>query len=125
MNTVFTDIRFYCSLHVGQLLLLNHNFLFVTVKLIFSYTYEDLQESGKFLLENTKYRPTIGIICGSGLGKLSLNVLRLLSLKMALQVSKQTCLSLNIPCTSTLPYWRPAFDPEFGVGVVFQKNQML
>ncbi|XP_069701286.1 purine nucleoside phosphorylase [Periplaneta americana] len=33
-----------------------------------SYTYEDIRETADFLLQNTKYRPAIGIICGSGLG---------------------------------------------------------
>ncbi|XP_069701287.1 purine nucleoside phosphorylase-like [Periplaneta americana] len=33
-----------------------------------SYTYEDIQEASDFLLQNTRYRPKIGIICGSGLG---------------------------------------------------------
>ncbi|PNF27771.1 Purine nucleoside phosphorylase [Cryptotermes secundus] len=36
-----------------------------------SYTYDDVQETSVFLLRKTKYRPAIGIICGSGLGSLA------------------------------------------------------
>ncbi|XP_021929389.1 purine nucleoside phosphorylase isoform X2 [Zootermopsis nevadensis] len=36
-----------------------------------SYTYEDIRETSGFLLQKTKYRPEIGIICGSGLGSLA------------------------------------------------------
>ncbi|KAJ9591785.1 hypothetical protein L9F63_001721, partial [Diploptera punctata] len=32
-----------------------------------SYTYEDVKHTADFLMEKTKYRPMIGIICGSGL----------------------------------------------------------
>ena len=32
------------------------------------YTYEVIEQSSRFLLERTKHRPRIGIICGSGLG---------------------------------------------------------
>ena len=37
---------------------------------LFSLSYERVEEIAKYLLENTKYRPEIGIICGSGLGNL-------------------------------------------------------
>jgi purine-nucleoside phosphorylase len=33
-------------------------------------SYEELEAIAKYLLENTKYRPTIGIVCGTGLGGL-------------------------------------------------------
>ncbi|XP_041986829.1 purine nucleoside phosphorylase isoform X4 [Aricia agestis] len=35
------------------------------------YSYEMLQETANFLLERTPLRPTIGIICGSGMGSLA------------------------------------------------------
>ncbi|XP_057376413.1 purine nucleoside phosphorylase-like isoform X1 [Daphnia carinata] len=35
------------------------------------YTYEVIEQSSRFLLERTKHRPRIGIICGSGLGGLA------------------------------------------------------
>jgi hypothetical protein len=35
-----------------------------------SYTYDDVKETVEFLLQETNYRPEIGIICGSGLGKI-------------------------------------------------------
>jgi purine-nucleoside phosphorylase len=38
---------------------------------VFSYTFEVIQEITNFLLASTKYRPKIGIICGSGLGHLA------------------------------------------------------
>lgn len=34
------------------------------------YSYEQIQEIAQFLLERTKIRPKIGIICGTGLGEL-------------------------------------------------------
>lgn len=40
----------------------------------FRYTFELIQEIAVFLLSRTKYRPKIGIICGSGLGHLAENV---------------------------------------------------
>ncbi|XP_076247245.1 purine nucleoside phosphorylase isoform X2 [Calliopsis andreniformis] len=36
-----------------------------------TYTFEALQESAKYLLDRTKVRPRIGIICGSGMGSLA------------------------------------------------------
>jgi len=36
----------------------------------FSYTYDDIETTANFLLQSTNYRPKIGIICGTGLGKL-------------------------------------------------------
>lgn len=35
------------------------------------YTYEVIEQSARYLLERTKHRPVIGIICGSGLGGLA------------------------------------------------------
>jgi len=35
------------------------------------FSYEVIQESANFLLKNSKHRPKIGIICGSGLGTLA------------------------------------------------------
>ncbi len=35
------------------------------------YEYEEIEEISKYLLKNTKHRPTLGIICGSGLGGLA------------------------------------------------------
>lgn len=35
------------------------------------YTYESLAETAQYLLERTKIRPKIGIICGSGMGSLA------------------------------------------------------
>ncbi|KAM3966244.1 purine nucleoside phosphorylase isoform 2-T2 [Aphomia sociella] len=35
------------------------------------YSYETLQETANFLLTRTSFRPTIGIICGSGMGSLA------------------------------------------------------
>ncbi|CAG2174129.1 unnamed protein product, partial [Oppiella nova] len=35
------------------------------------YEYEEIEEISKYLLQRTKHRPTIGIICGSGLGGLA------------------------------------------------------
>lgn len=32
------------------------------------YEYEDLEQSANYILKQTKHRPSIGIICGSGLG---------------------------------------------------------
>ncbi|XP_028410083.1 purine nucleoside phosphorylase-like [Dendronephthya gigantea] len=34
------------------------------------FSYEELQGIAKFLLDNTTYRPTTGIVCGTGLGDL-------------------------------------------------------
>ena len=34
------------------------------------FSYEELEAIAKYLKENTKYRPTVGIVCGSGLGDL-------------------------------------------------------
>jgi len=36
-----------------------------------SYTYDHIVEAANFLKERTKYKPAIGIICGSGLGSLA------------------------------------------------------
>ena len=36
----------------------------------FSPSYEQVQEIAQCLLEKTKYRPKLGIVCGSGLGGL-------------------------------------------------------
>jgi len=36
-----------------------------------SYEYEEIEEISKYLLQKTKHRPTVGIICGSGLGGLA------------------------------------------------------
>lgn len=36
-----------------------------------TYTYEVIEQSARYLLERTKHRPLIGIICGSGLGGLA------------------------------------------------------
>lgn len=33
-------------------------------------TYEELKMIAEYLQKNTKYRPTIGVICGTGLGDL-------------------------------------------------------
>lgn len=38
---------------------------------VYSYSYEIISGIANFLLERTKHRPTIGIICGSGLGSLA------------------------------------------------------
>ena len=35
-----------------------------------SYTYEDTKQIAEHIQEKTVYRPTLGIICGSGLGGL-------------------------------------------------------
>jgi hypothetical protein len=35
------------------------------------YEYEEIEEMSEYLLKNTKHRPTLGIICGSGLGGLA------------------------------------------------------
>lgn len=37
----------------------------------FSYNYEEVEQICKFVQQKTKHRPTIGIICGSGLGGLA------------------------------------------------------
>jgi len=37
------------------------------------YTYEVIEQSARYLLERTKHRPYIGIICGSGLGIIEIN----------------------------------------------------
>lgn len=37
----------------------------------FSYSFEKIEEIAKFLLCKTKHRPTVGIICGSGLSGLA------------------------------------------------------
>ena len=36
----------------------------------FSYSYDEVKAISDFLLNKTKHRPTIGIVCGSGLGGL-------------------------------------------------------
>jgi len=36
-----------------------------------SYTFDNIETTANFLLQNTKYRPKIGIICGSGIGTLA------------------------------------------------------
>ena len=38
------------------------------------YTFEQIQQIANYLLEKTHTRPTIGIICGSGLGGLAESV---------------------------------------------------
>lgn len=48
----------------------------VTIRLYFflfinRYCYESIEEIANYLLERTKYRPKIGVICGSGLGHLA------------------------------------------------------
>lgn len=40
----------------------------------FSYPYESIEEIANYLLAKTKYRPKIGIICGTGLGHLADNL---------------------------------------------------
>merc|ERR1711928_127859 len=35
------------------------------------YEYEDIEQSASYILNQTKHRPSIGIICGSGLGGLA------------------------------------------------------
>lgn len=40
------------------------------VFLFFSSSFEEIQSIAKYLQENTKYRPKIGIVCGTGLGTL-------------------------------------------------------
>uniref|UniRef100_A0A646QC77 Purine nucleoside phosphorylase n=1 Tax=Hemiscolopendra marginata TaxID=943146 RepID=A0A646QC77_9MYRI len=37
----------------------------------FGYSYEEIKKIADFLLDKTKHRPRIGIICGSGLGNLA------------------------------------------------------
>lgn len=37
----------------------------------FRYTYEIIQEIANFLLSFTRFRPKVGIICGSGLGQIA------------------------------------------------------
>uniref|UniRef100_A0A1B6C581 Purine nucleoside phosphorylase n=1 Tax=Clastoptera arizonana TaxID=38151 RepID=A0A1B6C581_9HEMI len=39
-------------------------------EIVNEYTYEVISQISTFLLDNTKIRPTVGIICGSGLGPL-------------------------------------------------------
>ena len=36
-----------------------------------SLRYEDIQHTAHFLQQRTKHRPTIGVVCGSGLGGLA------------------------------------------------------
>jgi len=38
---------------------------------LIQYEYEDLEQSANYILKQTKHRPSIGIICGSGLGGLA------------------------------------------------------
>lgn len=44
---------------------------------IYSYTYEELEETARFLKKSVPFTPQIGIICGSGLGKptIQMNIL--------------------------------------------------
>lgn len=41
------------------------------LSIIFSYSYDLLSTTANFLLDHTKHRPKIGVICGSGLGSLA------------------------------------------------------
>ena len=41
---------------------------------MFRHKYEDIEKIKDFLFEKTTFRPTVGIICGSGLGGLVNNV---------------------------------------------------
>ena len=41
------------------------------ITLYYSYNYEEVEQICKYLLQKTKHRPTVGIICGSGLGGLA------------------------------------------------------
>lgn len=54
------DLRHY---QLGLFIIFNI-FLF-----IYSYTYEELEETARFLKKSVPFTPQIGIICGSGLGK--------------------------------------------------------
>jgi purine-nucleoside phosphorylase len=49
------------------------NVLFAST-IIHSYPYESIEEIANHLLERTKFRPKIGIICGTGLGHLAENL---------------------------------------------------
>jgi len=42
-----------------------------TTRVVNPYTYDIVKESADFILNHTKHRPKIGIICGSGLGGLA------------------------------------------------------
>lgn len=42
----------------------------VVLNCVFRYTYEDYQQTADWLLANTDHRPTLAIVCGSGLGAL-------------------------------------------------------
>lgn len=49
----------------------SYNLFKINVFNFFGFSsYNEINEVAKFLLSNTKYRPKIGIICGSGLGSL-------------------------------------------------------
>ena len=41
---------------------------------LFRHSFEDVKSITDFLLSKTQYRPTVGVICGSGLGGLVNNV---------------------------------------------------
>jgi hypothetical protein len=41
-----------------------------TTRVVNPYTHDIVKESADFILNHTQHRPKIGIICGSGLGKL-------------------------------------------------------
>lgn len=41
----------------------------IMISFFFSFSYEIIVEIAEHLLQRTKHRPKIGIICGSGLGK--------------------------------------------------------
>ena len=60
----------YINLH--EIFMLKYELLKVklTETFTFSCTYDDVKTTANFLLGRTKYRPKIGIICGSGLGKI-------------------------------------------------------
>ena len=47
-----------------------HDWVNKSITVCCSCTYEDVQSTAHYLLEQTVHRPKIGIICGSGLGGL-------------------------------------------------------
>lgn len=48
-----------------------YNLFSVALRMDFSYTYELVESIANWLLERVPFRPTTGIICGSGMGKIT------------------------------------------------------
>ncbi|XP_068097794.1 purine nucleoside phosphorylase isoform X1 [Hyperolius riggenbachi] len=50
---------------------MNHDSIIEDSEVRIGYTYEEYQQTADWLLTNTEHRPTVAIVCGSGLGALA------------------------------------------------------